>query len=334
MTEADNYTKWTPSARGHYEVYYLTWNHPGTDQGFWLRYTLEAPLEGEPRAELWFARFDPRNPSRTFGVHRAFAASQFASATDPFSLTIAGARLAHDGARGEFSGDGHTMRWDMRWQPSPTALRLLPDLAYTRRIGDSSVVSPNPRVAMTGTVVVDGEELRFDNAPLGQTHIVGTKHAFAWMWGRCADFDGSDALLEVFGVRLRRRGVTLPPMVMATLDLDGEHHRLNQFRHVAFNRGKWTPGHATFSAWSPAVKIEGELSCDVKDLIVTPYVDPDGTEVFCMNTEIGDARIVVSKRGALRWREHRRLDARRRAHFEVAGRSPDPRVVAHHVAVH
>jgi hypothetical protein len=334
-TETDNTTRWTPDRRGHYEVYYLTWNHPGTDQGFWLRYTLEAPLDGDPRAELWFARFDPRDPSRTFGVHRSFAASQFASATDPFTLTIAGATLAHDGARGEFTGAGHTMRWDLRWQPAQTSLRLLPELAYSRKIGDSSVVSPNPKVWMTGSVTIDGDELRFDNAPLGQSHIVGTKHAYEWAWGRCADFAGApDALLEIFGTRLRRGGLTLPRMMLVALDLDGERHRLNQFRHVVRNHGRWTPGHVTFSAWSPSVKLEGEMTCDARDLIVTPYVDPDGTEVFCMNTEIGDARVIVSKRSGLRWREHRRLDARHRAHFEVAGRTADPRVATRHIGIH
>ncbi|HEY6038613.1 MAG TPA: hypothetical protein VIV58_30230, partial [Kofleriaceae bacterium] len=29
---------------GTYEVWYLTWNHPATGQGFWLRFVLEAPM--------------------------------------------------------------------------------------------------------------------------------------------------------------------------------------------------------------------------------------------------------------------------------------------------
>lgn len=332
-TEADNITSWRPDQRGHYEVYYLTWNHPGTDQGFWLRYTLEAPHSGEPRAELWFARFDPKDPRRTFGVHKSFPASQFAAEGNRFQLTIADAVLAHDGARGRFDGAGHDMQWDLRWRPAPTTLRLLPDLAYSRKIGDSSVVSPNPRVLMSGSVTIDGDKLTFERVPLGQSHIRGTKHAYEWTWGRCADFDGApDALLEIFGTRLRRGGITLPPLTLVALDLDGETHRFNQFRHAFLNRGTWTPGHVTFSARSATLKIAGEMTCDPNDLISTPYVDPDGTEVFCMNTEIGDANVVISRRGMFgRWHEVRRLEGRRRAHFEVAGRAPDSRVKNLHV---
>ena len=76
MTERHNVRHWDNDKRGVYEVWYMTWNHPQTDQGFWLRYITEAPVDGPPRAELWFARFDPKNPSRTFGIHKRFAADQ------------------------------------------------------------------------------------------------------------------------------------------------------------------------------------------------------------------------------------------------------------------
>src|SRR5688572_18557858 len=99
MTEAENHRRWAPDAAGVYEVWYLTWNHPQTDQGFWLRYITEAPVRGTggappygeaPRAELWFARFDPKDPSKTFGIHKRFRADLLASGNDPFSVMISG----------------------------------------------------------------------------------------------------------------------------------------------------------------------------------------------------------------------------------------------------
>jgi hypothetical protein len=335
MTEAFNHRHWDDARRGVYEVWYLTWNHPGTDQGFWLRYITEAPLHGEPRAELWFARFDPARPDKTFGIHRPFGAGELTSQTAPFSLSIAGSRLGHDHAFGELSGDGHDIRWDLRWEPASREMRLLPDLAYVRGgIGETTVLSPNPRVPLSGTLLVDGEELAFDRAVMGQTHLWGRKHAYAWTWGRCAEFAGApDAVLEIFGGRLRRRGVTLPPLTLVTLDLDGEQLRFNQFRHIARNRSTWQGSRVTFQAWSPLVRVEGELSCTPDQMVSAPYFDPDGTALYCANTEIGDARVVVYKRAGLTWREHRRLEGRRRAHFELGGRVRDPAVVREHVHV-
>jgi hypothetical protein len=313
----------------------MTWNHPQTEQGFWLRYITEAPVDGPPRGELWFARFDPKNPKRTFGIHKRFPIEQLQSGTGPFSLEIANSRLGHDHAIGQLGGNGHDVAWDLRWDAGTEILRLLPDVMYARGgLGETTVVTPNPRVPVSGSLTVDGEKLTFDRATFGQTHLWGRKHAYSWTWGRCAEFDGApDALLEILGVRLQRRGTTLPPLALVCLDLDGEKYRLNQFRHVVRNRGTWADGRVTFLGWSPSVKIEGELSCTADQMVSAPYLDPDGTEVFCANTEIGDARVTVYRRSGLKWREHRTIEARGRAHFELGSRVRDPAVTREHTLV-
>jgi hypothetical protein len=323
--------------RGVYEVWYLTFNHPGTGQGFWLRFVTEAPTEATghgPRAEIWFARFDRRDASRTFGFHRRFPWATFESHRDPFAIAIANNRLAHDHTSGKVSGDGHTVEWDLRWEPAQRELRMYPALAYTAKIGPTTAYTPNPRVPLSGTIVVDGEQLDFDRAVAGQTHLYGKKHAFAWTWAHCAELTGAPgALLELISARIQRGGRTLPPLTMVVLDLDGERHELNQFRHVAMNRASWKTGHVKFLARSATVKVEGELLARPEEMITAPYVDPDGTRVFCANTEIGDVRLTVWKRKGLGWREHRRLESIGRAHFEVGGRERDPAVAREHVTV-
>ncbi len=87
------------------------------------------------------------------------------------------------------------------------------------------------------------------------------------------------------------------------------------------------------TAFSTTTKVELEMTCSPDDMVNAPYVDPDGTDLWCANTEIADARLVVYKRSGLRWREHRRLEARRRAHFEVGGRERDPSVTRPHATV-
>jgi hypothetical protein len=335
MTESHNHRHWNNDTRGVYEVWYMTWNHPSTTQGFWLRYITEAPVDGPLRGELWFARFDPTRPDKTFGIHKRFPADQLASGENPFSLAIAGSRLGHDHAVGKLAGNGHDIAWDLRWEPAADALLQLPRVMYARGgLGETTFQIPNPRVAMSGSLVVDGEKLTFDRAVFGQSHLWGKKHAYSWTWGRCADFaNAPGALLEILGVRLQRRGVMLPPMMLVSLDLDGEQYRLNQFRHVVKNRGTWADGRVTFTGWSPTVKIEGELSCEPEHMVSAPYLDPDGTEVFCANTEIGQARVTVYRRVGLGWREHRTIEANQRAHFELGARTRDPAVTREHTLV-
>ena len=332
-TEAINQRRFADKP-GTYEVWYLTWNHPGTGQGFWLRFVVEAPDHGPARGELWFARFDPKAPERTFGVHRRYPIEKVHDQPSPFELSIDKSRLGHAHTFGAFDGAGHAIAWDLRWQPAERDLPFLPDLAYTFKIGETAVASPNPRVAVTGSLVVDGERLSFDQAVLGQTHVWGTRHAYSWTWAHCADFEGEPtALVELTTPRLRRRGRMLPPLVMATLELDGTRYRFNQFRHLMRNRATWTGQRVDIDVRSARYRLVGELTCTPDQMVSAPYLDPDGTKLYCANTEIGDAVFTLAKRTAFGWQEVRRLVSRGRAHFEVGNREEDPAVTRKHVTV-
>src|SRR5690606_37102044 len=129
------------------------------------------------------------------------------------------------------------------------------------------------------------------------------------------------------------RGITTPPLVVVALDVDGERYRFNQVRHWTRNRASWSSGRATFSAQSLTAKVEGELACSPEQMLNAPYVDPDGTDLWCANTEIGNVRLNLYKRSGLGWREHRVLTATRRAHFEIGGRTRDPAVTREHITV-
>jgi hypothetical protein len=336
-TEALNHRQYCDGRTGVYEVWYLTWNHPATGQGFWLRYVIEAPTRGAAHAELWFARFDPKDPARTFGFHRRFPITTVADTTDPFTVTIADARLAHDHAFGATTGDGHTVEWDLHWAPADRPLLMYPELAYRAHIGDTTAKMPNPRVLVSGKIVVDGEHLDLDRVTAGQNHLWGTRHAYAWTWAHCTELAGAPGvdttLFELIAARLHRGRITTPPLVMAVLDLDGERLAFNQFRHVARNRARWSSGRVAFTARSATHKLEGELVATPERMINAPYLDPDGRPIWCANTEIGDARLIVYERAGLTWRERCRLACAGRAHFEVGGRTRDPAVTREHVTV-
>ena len=334
-TAADNVRRWDGSTPGRYEVWYLTANHAPTETGFWIRYTLEAPLDGAAYAQLWFARFDARDPRRTFGINRKFPIASMTASSNPFDVAIAGNAIEHDRARGAIAGDGHDARWDLRWEPCAHTYRMLPDPMYARGgVGPTTALCPSINAVVSGTIVVDGDAYVLSGERVGQTHIWGKKHAFEWAWGHCNRFeDHDDAWFESLTVRLRRRGVTLPPMTIPSLHLDGETHAFNQFHNVPFNRGEYATGSYKFRAAGLTTKIEGEFACRPDDMVTAHYHDPDGEPSFCANTIVGDLTIKLYRRSGLGWREAAVLTAPRRGHFEVAGRTRDPEVVADHVTI-
>jgi hypothetical protein len=335
-TEPDNRMVWDGAARGHYEVWYLTFNHVASKTGFWIRYTLESPLSEKPYAQLWFAFFDAIEPRNNFALNRRFPIERLRADGSPFKLELAGAVLAHDMMKGALEGDGHQARWDLSWLPAPSTHRHLPDVIYKTSFADTRVLAPGLDVPLRGTVTVDGRTLTLEGDPGGQTHLWGRKHAHAWAWGHCNGFDGRrGAALEALSVRLKRRGVVLPPLTLVSLYLDGEAHKLTGFEHTVLNRGRFGTARFQFLARGTDVRIGGEYVCRPEDMFLTEYADPDGEPSYCANTEVADLRVTVWRRSRVwkRWQEQARLVADKTGHFEVAGRAPDAAIVRRHVTV-
>jgi hypothetical protein len=335
-TEADNRMIWDGASRGHYEVWYLTFNHVASRTGFWIRYTLESPLHGAPYAQLWFAFFDALDPRNGFALNRRLPIDRLRTQASPFEVAIDEARLHHDRMTGGLDGEGHSARWDLSWLPARETHRHLPGVIYRTSFADTRVLSPNLDVPVRGSVTVDGRTFTLDGDPGGQTHVWGRKHAHEWAWGHCNAFSGRrGAALETLSVRLRRRGVVLPALTLTTLYLDGEAHRLNGFPHLAWNRGRFGTARYQFIARSADVRLTGEYACRPEDMVLTEYADPDGDPAYCANTEVADLRVTVHRRSRVwrRWQEQARLEADKTGHFEVAGREPDPAIARRHVTV-
>jgi hypothetical protein len=326
--------------RGHYEVWYATLSHLATRTGFWIRYTLEAPLEGhgEPYAQLWFARFDRERPERTFGVNEKWSIGELRHESTPFAVRIGESELTSASARGQVSGDGHTASWELRWTPAETPHLHLPAPLYKASFADTLVLAPNLNVAARGVITVDGERYQLDGDPLGQSHLWGRKHAYSWAWSHCNGFDGErGAALETLSVRLKRGPLVLPKLTLISLTLDGEPHEVH-FREpwqLPLARSDYGTGRYHLHAANAEFKIEAELTCRPEDMIMAEYVDPDGEPAYCHNTEVADARVTVWRRSPFvgRFRQHRTLTSRAAAHFEWAARAGDPMVRKRHVQI-
>ena len=325
-TEKDNQMVWGRRP-GHYEVWYATLSHRESGTGFWIRYTLESPRDGlgEPWAELWFARFDASDPAQTFGIHRRFPISALHDSDNPFSISIGDSEVRNDGMRGGLAGGGHEVRWSLSWRPAEKTHYLLPGWAYQNPLVITKVLSPNQNVLTDGEIIVDGRRYELHGDPLGQTHLWGKKHAYAWAWGHCNAFDDPAVSLEALSVRLKRGSIILPTLTLFTLNLDGELLDFRQPWSLPLARATFHTGKYHFVGMNAHAKLEGEFTCRPDDMLLTEYVDPDGDPAFCHNSCAADLTVTLWRRSPFvgRFREDRKLTVRRMGHFEWAARAGD-----------
>jgi hypothetical protein len=326
-TERDNARVWQGQP-GHYEVWYLTFNHRPSRTGFWIRYTLEAPCSGrgDPYAQLWFAHFDAADPKRNFAVSRKLPITSMVAQAAPFEVRIGDATLTHASARGGLEGAGHSARWDLTWIPARQTHLFLPGFAYRSSKVSTKVLSPNLDVALRGRVEVDGHTFALEAERGGQTHLWGRKHANAWAWGHCNAFEGKPGTaFEALTVRVRP---LTPSLTFLTLVLDGETLKVPGLADTVSSRGRMGTTRYEMRASGPEVRIEGGYSCRPEDMVIAEYADPDGEPCYCANTEVADLWLRVYRRSGWlrRWLEQARIAALGCGHFEVGGRSVDPAI--------
>ena len=173
MTEADNRSFWD-GRRGRYEVWFVTLSRPDGALGYWVRYSILAPLAGPPESRLWFARFDRRDPARTFGLNGPPPGLLVAVEPGALPLLWGHATCEAGAARGALAGGGHHVRWDLGWEMGQPSFRVLPPVLYRRGMAPSRPYSPNPVARISGRIEVDGEEVRLERWPGQQGHMEGS----------------------------------------------------------------------------------------------------------------------------------------------------------------
>jgi hypothetical protein len=328
VAELDNVARLAGRGADHgYEVWFLTLTDRASGQGFWIRSTHHAPRRGAHSGAVWFARFDPSDPQRTFGIHRSF--DMFSFDDTRFDARVGGTVMSSGSAEGSIFGDGHQASWRLEWPTGEPTYRLLPDWMYRGSFAPTKPFSPNVATHATGEVVVDGERVELSGAPAQQGHLAGSRHAERWAWAHCADLDGEDAVVHALTAQGRRGPFVTPFVTSVGVRWDGRWIRLRKVSRARdFALGTWR-----IDVGNRRYRLAGRIEAPARDLVRARYVDPDGTDRFCHNSEIASCRLALFERHAGGFDEVALLESRGGTHAEWAGRTPAHAVERDHVDV-
>jgi hypothetical protein len=316
---------------GHYEVYYVTFTDPATGVGFWIRYTMVAPLPESGEAatcSLWLCAMDPADPSRNVGVKSSLPVASLSAQKDPFRLGVGEAWLSDHGMNGAIDDEDTRYAWDLQWSPSLPAYGHVHPLLRAAKVAKTILFLPHPDVAVSGTVSLGDRQIEVSSARGGQAHLWGSKHASRWAWVHCNDFTADDAaprpgaFVDGVSVFVPRFGRELGPNTPVVGRVGGSD--LNSISPIAVrkNASDFDLEGWRFEARGHGVRVRGTVSARREDLVGVTYHDPDGELAYCYNTEVADMRLEVFRRQARSWKQADELRAAGRAHFEYAQRTP------------
>ena len=331
MADRWNDLQWQ-GQQGHYEVYYVTLTDPVSGVGFWIRYTMVAPLEETGDAatcSLWLMAMDPRDPGANVGEKVSFPAAEMSARSDPFSLRIDGCELSDTGMRGSLQRDGRSFAWELSWQPTLPAYGHVHPALRAARIAKTILFLPHPDLEISGHVDLDGRRVDLDRVRGGQAHLWGSKHATRWAWAHCNDFvdaTGShrDAFVDGVSVFVPRFGREIGPNTPVVAKVGGEDVMSIGPLAVQRNDSEFDLTWWRFEARRGSRKLVGVVKTRVEDLVGVTYHDPDGELAYCYNTEVADMKLDLFERASRRgpWQKREELRSEGRAHFEYAQRKP------------
>jgi Tocopherol cyclase len=319
VTEADNVHR-VAGRSGVYEVWFLTFTDPVTGRGYWVRSTYLAPNQGLASAGVWFAQFDPADPSSTFGIHRR--SDTWAFSTERFDVRIAGTFMAPGMAQGSIEGGGHHVSWDLEYSTGGETYHLLPQALYRGGLAPTKPLSPNVDTRISGWVTIDGAKSEITKVPGQQGHLWGERHALRWAWAHCSDFDQEEAVVHAVIAQGRRGPVKTPYVTFAGVRWDGRWIRLNRVSPKPdFGLGTWR-----VDLESRRYRLTGRIEAPAIALLRARYEDPDGSARYCHNSEIASCRLALFERRTGGFDEIALLESRGTTHAEWAGRTPAPQV--------
>ena len=332
MSERWNDLQWHGEP-GHYEVYYLTFTEPQTGVGFWIRYTMVAPLPetGEPATcSLWFLAMDRGEPQHNVGEKVSYPIDRLSASSDPFTLRIADATLTDSGMSGSIERDGWRAAWDLEWRSRLPAYGHVHPLLRRAKIAKTILFLPHPDVELRGVVDVNGRRITVDGAYGGQAHLWGSKHASRWAWAHCNDLVGADGqprpdtFVDGVSVFVPRFGRELGPNTPVVGRVGGHDLLSTSPLAVRSNESEFDLTSWRFEARAHRRKVVVEVAARKQDLVGVTYHDPDGDLAYCYNTEVADMRLDLFEKGApwAGWQKRDELRSDGRAHFEYAQRRP------------
>jgi hypothetical protein len=306
------------------EVWYCTLGHWSTGVGAWLRYTITAPAQGDPYCELWGFLFDPDH-KRDFAAKDRVAIDRLArphGRDDGAIVRIGDSWLSETHLEGRLERDGNRLAWSLDLEPSGRTFHHLPDLVgrrAERRV--STLCTPNLAVPFSGSISLDDEVFEFDRDKGSQTHRWGRRHALTWAWSHCSSFEGSDAIFEGLAAKAPL-GPIRPTTTFVFLRYEDEDVAFNDLRWALRAKSRYDMPTWAFTARTDRWKIAGAARASEENLVQVRYDDPDGSQRYCANTEIGDLAIEIYRREGAAWRHHGSLTALRRAHIEFGRPQP------------
>jgi len=291
------YRKGAP--HGHVESYFLKANDPDGGRAIWLKATIYASDRDPSRAvaEAWAVAFDRNEGHVAVKTWVPYESARFS--TDALDVEIDGATFTERRWQGRVATGERTIAYDLAISDGRAPLVHLPFAwMYETSFPSSKIVSLVPSARANGEVIVNGNAWDIRGWPMTVGHNWGRCHAPRYAWGHCNVWEGDETpIFEGFTARIAIGSMLSPPSTMLLMREEGEQLARRTYFGLGPVDEQTTLRRWSFRSTRGSPKITGELWAETDDFVGLYYPNPDGTMVYCLNTKLARAEVMVKVAG-------------------------------------
>lgn len=279
-----------PFGRPHYESYFLKACHPAGGLAVWIRYTVHKPPNEPPKGFTWFTLFDA-----AAGVLASKAGPATPDTPSGAYIRIGESLLSPHQALGAAASPHLDARWELRLDGDAPPVWHLPRWAYGAPLPRTKLLSPHPRISLSGLVRAGERTLELDGWPGTVGHNWGSEHARRTIWIHGTNFPGhEDSWLDLALARVNVGPFTTPWVANGELCLDGRRHRLGGIERVRSTEVEEQVESCRFSLRGDELRVSGEVGAARQNFVAWLYAQPEGGERQTINCSIADLRLDVA----------------------------------------
>ena len=307
-----NEVRWSRDTGGHYESFWIKGNAPDRKLGIWLKYNLLAPKGSSqsPVGESWAVLLDG-DTGRHLVAKRVVPAAEVELHPPGSVLRLGDASLSEDRAEGSIPAHGGRPAATWRAEldcDEPVLLDFPHSWMYTSFFPKKKNLIPKPKIRLSGSFEIGGEEVSLDGWTGLQGHNWGRGHAFELAYANANHFDQRDDVrFDGYCARVSVGPVTIPRSTGCVLRLGRTTYPFNRIRR-SFGKGNIAFPRFSFQLeGDDGYRLGGTIEAPRKEFVGLHYADPDGGLADCLNTKFGRGELLLERKVVGRWEEVQRL---------------------------
>lgn len=293
-----------------YEVWYWKLNPQNDAWSFWFRYTL---LKSETKsvAEVWgiFTRRETKKSEegenvQNIAIKETFPIElcKYEASDNNSSLSIGDNFVDFIRCKGDLSKENNRLCWDLNLTPihPQSSFNFIPRSLWRLGIVKNYTVTVNEKMLFNGSIKVNKDAIRVQNALGMQGHLTGSKQGHSWAWAHsCIFFDEETGesvplIIDILSARARiGKKISSPQLTTLFLYYDGKQYLLNSIKNILSTKSRYIPLFWEIQGKTDDFFFSVDIEADMPTVVGVQYEDTDGSMLYCYNTKMATIKLII-----------------------------------------